>query len=165
MTVTVLGAVGDMGPTEEALSKTKAFATRHGVVVQLVRADMVFDPLHLVVAAELARRSFEQGRNRSDDLGMELLLYCAAERQISVALERVGVTDHTEDIAIVIIGEAPDEELLSSLGLERNDEVLSYRPQQSYSTFGISEEEVEAVGEDRVPDLVLEKMALSELDR
>ncbi len=165
MKVNILGAIGEISSVEDTLSKVKEFESRHGVKVQLIRADRVFGPLHLEVAVEHAQRRFEHGRNRSNDIGIELLLYTAAERQISVAIEKLGIRDGTEKVAIVIVGEAPEEELLSILGLERNDDVLAAEPDQSYSVFGISTEEVEAIGNDRVSDLILERMALSELYR
>lgn len=163
--MSILGAIGKISSVEDTLSKAKEFESRHEVKVQLIRADRVFGPLHLEVALEHAQRAFEHGRNRSNDIGIELLLYAAAERQISVAIGKSGIRDGTEKVAIVIVGEAPEEELLSMLGLERNDDVLAAEPDQSYSVFGISTEEVEAIGNDRVSDLILERMALSELYR
>ena len=165
MKVSILGAIGEISSVEDTLSKVKEFESRRGVKVQLIRADRVFGPLHLEVAVEHAQRSFDHGRNMSNDIGIELLLYAAAERQINVAIGKLGIRNGTEKVAIVMVGEAPEEELLSMLGLKRNDSVLAAEPDKSYSVFGISAEEVEVIGDDRVSDLILERMALSELYR
>jgi len=145
------------------MSTVKDFEQRHDCSVQIFRADRVFGALHLTVATEHAQRSFEHGRNRSEHLGTEILLYCAAERQIKNAIDRLGVSSETEKMVLMIVGDADPNVLLASLGFERDDSVLGGK--KDYSAFGITAAEVASVEPARVIDLILEKMAMSELDR
>jgi KEOPS complex subunit Cgi121 len=161
--VNIIGVVGKIDSIDQMTETLRRFEASHNCTVQIFRADRIFGELHLEVAVEHAQRSFDQSRNRSKHIGIEILLYCAAERQIKNAIELLGITDETREMAIVILGEVPEKELLKSLGLERDDSVLDGNKEPE--AFGITLDEVNAVGDDRVIDLILERMALSELDR
>ncbi len=159
----IFGATGNISSVEEAMKKVKKFEEQCSSTTQIFRADRIFGELHLRSAVEHAQRAFEQGRNRSRDLGTETLLYCAAERQIKNAIELLGITEEINEIAIIIIGEGSEDELLATLGLRRDDTVLE--GEKDFKFFGISDAEVRAVGKERITDLILERIALSELDR
>lgn len=163
MEVKVLGARGSVNSVEAVMQKVRNFEDAHSSTVQIFRADRIFGELHLISAVERAQRAFGQGRNRSKHLGTEILLYCAAERQIKNAIELLGITTDTEEIAIVLVGEAPEDELLALLEFERSDDVLDGG--KDIGAFDITDAEVGTVGKDRVIDIILERMALSELDR
>jgi KEOPS complex subunit Cgi121 len=164
MEVSVIGAVGKLGNIAKSIEQVKEYEASHDINVQLFRADRVFGKLHIVRAVEHATRAFSQGRNLADDVGMEILLYAAAERQIGKAITKMGVAEGTGSIALVIIGQAPESKLLSLLGLSRCDSVLAPEG-KDHKLFGICDEEMGLVGPSRTTELVLEKMALSELIR
>ena len=63
----------------------------------------------------------------------------------------------------MLVGGASEEELLALLGFERSDDILDGG--KDISAFGITDAEVVTVGKDRLIDIILERMALSELDR
>lgn len=159
----IFGATGNVSSVEDVMKKVKKFEEQWSSTAQIFRADRIFGELHLRSAAEHAQRAFKQGRNRSRDLGTEILLYCAAERQIKNAIELLGITGETNEMAIIIVGEGSEEEVLATLGLRRDDTVLE--GEKDFKSFGITDAEVRAVGEDRITDLILERIALSELDR
>jgi KEOPS complex subunit Cgi121 len=164
----VFKIIGTRGKIHDLVGTMKTLEKAYGgkdAAVQLMRADRIFGALHLTSAAEHASRAFEQGRNRSDNIGVELILYAAAERQITGAIDKLGVRADTKEIAIAIIGKAEENELLAMLGLERDDAVLEPSRKKDYRIFGITDEELASVGEARLQDLVLERVAMSELDR
>jgi len=163
MAVSFFGARGKAAPVESVVERVKSFEKAHDCTVQIFRADRIFGAIHLAVALEHAQRSFEQGRNRSSHLGTEVLLYAAADRQIKNAIKLLGVTADTVETALLLVGDAEPDELLASLGLDRDDSVLE--GEKDYAAFGIGEDEIAAVGRERVSDLILERMALSELER
>jgi len=165
MDVKIIGARGKIPDLDKAIKKLEKTYGGKKTAVQLMRADRVFGELHIRSAAEHASRAVEQGRNRSDDIGVELILYAAAERQITVAIDKLGVRNDTDEIAIAIIGKVEENELLAMLGLQRDDAVLEPSQEKDYRIFGITDEELASVGEERLQDLVLERVALSELDR
>ena len=145
--------IEDILPIISKLEKT------HDSTVQLFRADRIFGIEHLQTAAELATRAWA-GSPRTKTLGMEIMLYAAAERQISGAIDKLGIQDDTTEIAIITVGQISFEEVLTALNLQ-SAEVLGAEG-KDYSIFHITEEEIKLAS---IPELVLERMALSELNR
>jgi KEOPS complex subunit Cgi121 len=136
---------------------------RFGCVIQALDADKVVSETHLTFAAGKAMSAFSQGRNIAKDPGLEILRYASGERQINGALA-MGVADSTKRIAILLtpFGEKctlPDASELSSV-IELDGKGCSFRPEAVKETFCISALEIDAVGEARIPDLVLERVAL-----
>ena len=127
----------------------------------LLRADRVYGRDHLLHAAALAQRAFDEGRARSADVQTETLLYAAGERQIGKALDFMGVREGTEAIAVVSWG-ADAEGLARALGWTREDALLDGGP-AVLDAFGIGEEERVMLPPERWGDLVLEKVALTDV--
>lgn len=153
---------------QEFLSALKALQSRHGCVIQALDADKVVSEKHLLFAARKALSALASGRNIAKDPGVEILRYASGERQIERALA-VGVSDSTERVALVIasLGDGcswPDASELSGI-VESDGLGCSFRSAAVTEIFNISPEEIEAVGEARIPDLVLERVALVETYR
>ena len=159
----VMGVRGHIRDLDVFLKKGAVIEKRHSVTIQFFRADRIFGAEHLVSAGEKAVRSMESGTAMSKNLGMEIMLYAAAERQTSEALRKIGIFKGIVEMGVVIIGQVP-ENLFDELGLERDDTVLDPKG-KDYSIFGITPDEIEIIGDARVPELVLEKVALSEVTR
>jgi len=94
---------------------------------------------HLYFAAVNALKAFNQGLNISKTFSLELLLYVSGQRQISKAIEMVGVKNDTKEIALVII--VQDKEIASKanvslskiIGGTRDDSVLEIHDPVSIS--------------------------------
>ena len=157
----IIGAVGEIPDIETMVGQISSLEKEHGSTIQVFRADRVFGRQHLERAVELAQRNWEGGNASAHTLGMEVMLFAAAERQIDLALEKLGVEKDTKEIAIVVIGDMNSELILSELGLSREDRVLG--PQgKDHSIFAFTSEELAMAD---VHELVLERMALSQLTR
>jgi KEOPS complex subunit Cgi121 len=132
--------------------------------VVLMDADKVCGPDHLVSAVIHARRAFEQGTAASNTLGMEVILYASGERQISKAKKKMGLHQETERVAVVLLSpETLDMDLLlRQLGLVRNDALLACNLEKG-KAFGIDPVELMTMGEERLPELVLEKVAFVDM--
>ena len=143
--VVIIGARHRITDIDEALKAIADLSAELGVQIQVLDAALVFGKEHLEVAVEKAERAFSQERNISNTMGTEILLYAGAERQISKAIEKMGMKPGIEELAIIILGDANPDTIMSKLGWERDDSVLDS-------------------DEDNI-DMILEKMALSELDR
>jgi tRNA threonylcarbamoyladenosine modification (KEOPS) complex Cgi121 subunit len=159
----IMGARGHIRDIDEFLKNVAAIEKRHSITIQFFRADRIFGAEHLQSAAEKAVRSIENKTSMSKNLGMEIMLYAAAERQTSEALRKIGIFKGIVKMGVVVIGQVP-ENIFEVLGLERDDSVLDPEG-KDYSIFGISAEELEILGDVSVPELVLEKVALSEVAR
>jgi KEOPS complex subunit Cgi121 len=160
----IMGVRGNIPDLDGFLASVSAIEKRHKATVQLLRADRIFGVEHLISAGEKAERAFANGTAMSRTLGMEILLYAAAERQTSLALKKMGMHDGICEMAMVLVGDIDGEEVLAELGLERDDSVME--PDcKDFSTFGITETQIDMFGVPGIQELVLEKVALSEIER
>ena len=123
---------------------------------------VIMDPMyicgrdHVISAVRHAERSFEHGTNRSKTLLTEIILYAAAERQISKAMEKMRPKEGKDEYAIALLN-VPDDLRLGDIGMERDDSILD-----------ATDEKADAMGLDRsfgipIEDLALEMVALLDL--
>ncbi len=160
----------------ELISALKGLASRHGCVIQALDADKVVSEEHLLFAANKALQAFSKGRNIAKDLGMEILRYASGERQIERALS-IGISSSTSRVALVlapspgqtIAGRGaecrlPEASELSCI-VEEDGLGCSFKEEAVKEAFSISEDELLAAGRARIPDLVLERVALADTYR
>lgn len=141
----------------------KAFVDRvRGQPLQLFRADRVYGADHLVHAATLARRAVDEGRARSVDLATETLVYAAGERQVHKALALLGVSVVTRAIGAVAWDEPALDKLAAEMGWTRDDGVLA-GDEKVLDAFGIGVDERALLPRERWGDLILERVALSDV--
>lgn len=125
------------------------------VCMQLVDLNEVAGSRYLLLAVLNAMKSFQSKQPIAKTLSMEVLLYVAASRQISEAINRVGVTNKTDRVAALAVGASQEEvrgagEFLSQLLKQpSNDELVDRwtqaRVESVRSVFGIGEKEIGAV--------------------
>ena len=157
----IFGAVGEIPDVEAMVRHISTLEKEHDSTIQVFRADRIFGREHLERAVELAQRNWQRGNASAHTLGMEIMLFAAAERQIGLALEKLGIDDDSREFGIVVIGDIDSDLILSELNLKRDDAVLE--PQgKDYSIFSFTPEELAMAD---VNELVLERMALSQLTR
>lgn len=126
-----------------------------GCIIQAMDASLVVGERHATFAAEKAVRAFTERRNVAKDLGLEILRYASGQRQIERALS-MGVSEATERVALIVMGTPPD---ISDI-LEFDGEGPRWSEAAVREAFDIGDLEIEAAGEERIPDLVLERVAL-----
>ena len=110
-------------------------------------------------AIEKAMNSFKTGKNIANDLGKEIMLYASGTRQINRAM-KIGVHNGKNNIVLVAIGEDVD---LSGFDEITPKDVLQYEGSKNRALmdiFNITDEEIKAAGVDKIPELVLERVAL-----
>ena len=138
-------------------------ASRYGITVQAIDAGKTAGTIHILAAAEKAIRAVQRHDSISDDLGMEILLYASGNRQIKRALS-MGVRTGRNEIVFVAVGDEIPEGAISELeNLVSTADVTGYtREKRDAITtfFSITETEIATVGEENIPQLVLERVAL-----
>jgi KEOPS complex subunit Cgi121 len=151
----------------ELISALRDITASHGCVIQVLDADKIVSIRHLLFAYEKAMQAFAEKRNIAKDLGVEILRYASGERQIERALS-IGLSSSTKRIALVLspapipsngLCRFPDASGLSTI-VEEDGLGCSFKAETVKEAFNISEEEILAVGDSRIPDLVLERVAL-----
>ncbi|MCX6651423.1 MAG: KEOPS complex subunit Cgi121 [Methanomassiliicoccales archaeon] len=158
MSCTVAGAYMGEGGSNALLKR----ASTMKVEVALLDADKVCGADHLSSAVLHARRAFERGENASNTLSMEVILYASGERQISKAKNKMGLRQGTERVAVVLLSLGDLDQVLSDLGLRRDDSLLDCTLEKG-AAYGIDPAELRTLGETLLPELVLEKVAFVDL--
>ncbi|HMB46292.1 MAG TPA: KEOPS complex subunit Cgi121 [Candidatus Methanoperedens sp.] len=144
---------------EMFLRKIKEKRKSKDTVILALDADKLAGEKHLKFAIEKAMNSFKTGRNIAKDPGKEIMLYAAGTRQINRAM-KIGVHNGKNNIALVGIGNDIDLSVFDEI---TSGNVLQYDQSKNrvlMDFFNITDEEIKAVGVDKVPELVLERVAL-----
>lgn len=159
----------DVSDPKALLRDLQALGKTHGTTVQPLNADLLAGVEHVAKALEEARASWESGSPIARDFGMELLLHVSGQRQIFRALE-FGVSPGRNRLAVVVV--PPRSGAVGALeeryGLSGDSRLAEYRPGKRaalMARFRITEAELGAVGEGRLPELVAERVALMALER
>nr|MDO8080540.1 KEOPS complex subunit Cgi121 [Candidatus Freyarchaeota archaeon] len=126
-----------------------------GVAIQFFDSSLIASWEHLFFSALNALRAFSYGKNISNSLSVECLLYTSGQRQINVAVKNFGVKPETRNIGVILIGNSRDllnevhkKVLLLTKGLE-NEDVLSINNKEKFdkirSFFQITETELNTI--------------------
>lgn len=151
-----------IGNVEEFLQKLKKTSKENNAVLQALDADRLAGEEHVRFAVEKAIRSFETKRNIANELAKEILLYASGSRQISRAM-KLGIHKGSNNLVLVAVGDNLEASVFSNLDEIEQKPVLRYdnsKKEALMEAFGITEEEIEAAGEEKIPDLVIERVAL-----
>ena len=148
---------------DDELGKVSLASENLGVEIQVLDAHMIFGKEHIEVALERTERTFAQGRNIAKTQGVELMLYAGAERQISKALDKMGLKKGMDELVIVIFGDQEPDIILDELGWTRDDAVFQPDPSRA-GEYGL-DLDLDGIPITKLIDHILEKMALTELDR
>lgn len=144
--VMIGGARHKIDNPDAILKHIMKISARAGITIQVFDASKIRGREHLEIAAEKARRAFVDGRNLSNTLATEVMLYAAAERQISKAIGKVGIRPGIDKLAIVVFGDVDKSELFAELGWQEDETAIGPPPQDELNS-------------------TIENMALSELER
>jgi len=150
---------------DEAIRRVAGIQSKHGVIAQVFDARRVAGKEHLLHAVSLALLFEGRGERFADNPALNLLCWVAAERQIEVALRKVGVTPATEEVAVVVVGKDGTSvrsaaEEVSGL-LVRDDEILLQKREEKELRETFSLPPTVTAGE--MGKFVMEKIALLEL--
>jgi tRNA threonylcarbamoyladenosine modification (KEOPS) complex Cgi121 subunit len=120
------------------------------LTVQLMNGQLITDETHLLSAAQNALNAQHGNYMHARSLDVEIIVYASAQRQISRALEDLGVFDGLERVAAVVIGTDRDtvnrtlNDLIKIIGNEskRPFEATKNRFERIMKHFQIDIEEV-----------------------
>ena len=144
--------------------------------VQFVDLDKTTGHRHILLATYNALKSRSLGQMISRSFAIEILLYIAAERQITQAFARIGVETKTKRIGVIATSSSPEilsrikEHLTKSFNQECNDDLLDEWTEQRCKAIrellGVTDEEIQTVTRsgDSIPKsiqrLAIERSAL-----
>ncbi len=144
---------------EEFLHKLKKISSEQNITIQALDADKLAGEEHVRFAVQKAINAFENSTNIANDLAKEIMLYASGTRQISKAM-KLGIHKGRNKIVIVAVGENPDLSLFEEIIPEPVLKYDEYKKSAIMLAFNITRDEIEVVGEEKIPELVLERVAL-----
>jgi len=161
----LVGAKGSIRDVDKFLKQISIFAKDNNVVIQVFDANVIFGEKHLISAVEHAVRAIDRKTNTTNSLEMEILLYVSGERQLKLAIPKIGVKKGEVNIALIFFNKTRRfsdiliEEFLEQLSLVRDDKVLDGNI-ETLKKFGLNENEIKTVTKAKYGDLILEKVAM-----
>jgi len=163
-----------IGNKDEFLKKIQK-EKQSNVEIQFFNAKLVATWQHLYFALLNALTAFKNNQNISKSLAMETMTYASAQRQIRKAVELIGISKETSDMALLIV--ADDSEALKSTlsmisknaKMKNDDSALELSEEKQRiirKKFGITDLELKTVKRrnddqnEALTNLVIERMAL-----
>jgi KEOPS complex subunit Cgi121 len=168
--ITVLGTHGTIKNIDTFVQQLLAFSKQEHLIIQAFDARVIYDKNHLISATNHAKRAFQQGTNAINSPALEILLYAAGERQIQKAIKKIGVKKGEQQIVFVItdffnqktnkyVGKTVIQKLLKTFHLTIDEKVLK-GDRATLKRFGITDQELSTIPEEKYGDLILEKVAM-----
>lgn len=150
------------------LMKVRQIGSHYGVHIILFNAEMMAGMAHVCSALKHAFRAFDQGTAISNSPEMEALLYASGTRQCRSGL-RFGIRPGKNRAYLCICpGERKvlDDLLEDGTVVHEDWSILSpEKAERLMDLFGITPEELDVSGRERLTDLILERVALLEVYR
>lgn len=168
--ITVLGTHGTIKNIDTFVQQLLTFSKQEHLVIQAFDARMIYGKDHLISATTHAKRAFQQGTNATNSPALEILLYAAGERQIQKAIKKIGVKKGEQQIIFVVtdfldqktnryVGKTVIQRLLKTFQLTIDEKVLK-GDRTTLKRFGITDQELSTVPEEKYGDVILEKVAM-----
>lgn len=169
MELKIIGCNGKIDNIEKALDIAQQYEKRYRVAVLLLDSRLVYGEDHIKSAVNHAIRAFQEKRNTSNSLSLEILLYASGKKQLKEAIEFMGIKKKGP-CAIICVGKTrisgsenmvPREigKLVTELKLEHDNSVLDGNKEILYR-FGITDAELKTVDKSMYQDLILERVAM-----
>ncbi|KYK35090.1 MAG: hypothetical protein AYK22_08785 [Thermoplasmatales archaeon SG8-52-3] len=167
--IKIIGAKGNIKDIDVFLKKIEDFANKNNLVIQSFNADMIYGKDHIISAVEHATRAIERKTNTTNSLEKEILLYAAGERQLKLAIPKMGIKEGDGNIALVLVNnsnnyipEKINTDLLKLLNLKKDDYVL-IGTKDTLEKFGITYDEIRTVTKEKYGHIILERVALVDI--
>jgi len=162
----IFGAIGLIKDSDVFLKKINEFSNINNLKIQVFDANLIFGKNHIVTSINHALRSIENNKHTTNSIEMEIMLYASGERQLKLAIPKMGIKKNTKNIAFILISDNITndiiKELLNFVSLKRCDSVLSSKG-KNLKKFGINEKEIKTVSADNYEKLIIEKVALVDI--
>lgn len=157
--IQILGFRANIDSVGDVLGKINSIKD-DGEIIQLLNADSVVSKNHIIHGVNQAFLAFERGENLANDLSVEIVLRCSAQRQISKAFKILGLHEGEMNLCAVLI-DSKDYTKELSLLFTRDDDVLIPNEDKLIEMYKISDEElqnmsVEEIIVDRITKLTVD---------
>ncbi|RBQ22465.1 Regulatory protein Cgi121 [Candidatus Methanobinarius endosymbioticus] len=162
-TIEIAGFKGKIDDIHTILEKIDSIKNNccDGCVIQLMNAKAIAGKKHLLHSVIHALLAFKRNTNLANDLGIEIVLRASAQRQISKALDILGLKKGKMDIAIVLIN-CPDYFLNDLANIfTRDNGVLDPNLDDLKEFYGISDKKLAIFD---IEDIMIDKTSALIID-
>ncbi len=144
---------------KETIAQVNAVAEKTDSTVVLFDAEKIAGFSHIESAVMHAKRSFAEGKQIARSLSMEILVYASGQRQCSLAA-KFGL--HAGENSVYVLVLDGDEERAADFVREIVKECKPFSPNEERlkEEFEITDAEMESAGENKIEELVIERVAL-----
>ena len=151
--IQILGFKASIDSVEETLNLIDGIK-KDGEIIQLLNADSVVSKNHIIHGVNQAFLAFQRGQNLANDINVEIVLRCSAQRQISKAFDILGLKTGQMNLCAVLIGCDDYISELSSI-FTLDDSVL--KPDVDYlaKVYGVSDVEMENL---EIEDIIVDRI-------
>lgn len=130
--------IDSVGSTLDRVNSIK----RDDEIIQLLNADSIASPNHIIHGVNQAFLAFERGENLAKDISVEIVLRCSAQRQISKAFDLLGLKEGQMNLCAVLI-DCDDYSVELSDIFTRDDSVLEADSSRLMEIYNIGDVEIE----------------------
>lgn len=139
--IQILGFRASIDSVGDTLDKINS-VRQDGEIIQLLNADSVVSRNHIFHAVNQAFSAFDRGENLANDISVEIVLRCSAQRQISKAFKMMGLHEGDMNLCVVLINSKDHLKELSSM-FTLDESVLLPCEENIVKLYGISDAELE----------------------
>ena len=100
--IQILGFTASIDSVEGTLNEINSFK-EDGEIIQIMNADSVVCKNQIIHGVNQAFLAFERGENLANDISVEIVLRCSAQRQISKAFDMLGLKEGHMNLCVVLI--------------------------------------------------------------
>ena len=138
--VQILGFKGTIYSLEETLNLINSIR-KDDEIIQLFNADAIVSKNHIIHGVNQAFLAFDRGENLANDISVEVVLRCSAQRQISKAFKILGLKEGEMNLCAVLINCSDYTDELSSI-FTPDDSVLMPDEENLKKIYKISDDEL-----------------------
>jgi len=165
--IEIIGAVGYIEDIDTFFTEISEFSKKNKITVQAFNADLIYGKKHIISAVNHAVRSINRNKNTTNSFEMEILLYASGERQLKIAIPKIGIKKGNANIAFVFIGKSITDTVINScldkFSLKKDESVLE-GDKITLEKYCLKDE-IKTVKKDKYQNLILEKIALVDITK
>ena len=157
--VQILSFKASVDNVKDTLDKINSIK-RDGEIIQLLNADFIVSKNHIVHGINQAFLAFKRGENLAKDIGVEIVLRCSAQRQISKAFDLMGLKEGNMNLFVVLVNSKDYTKELSSF-FNLYDDVFNPDLNNLIDVYKISSLELENLS---VEDVIIDRITKLTVD-
>ncbi len=157
--IQILGFRANIDSVEDTLNQINSIK-QDGEIIQVMNADFIVSKNHIIHGVNQAYLAFSRDENLANDISVEIVLRCSAQRQISKAFKILGLKEGEMRLCVVLINSKDYTKELSSI-FTLDGSVFISDNEKLIEAYGISDAEIENMS---VEDIIIDRITKLTVD-